>query len=183
MDTVPGVVRVSRTKRKPPWKPAVTRPGARGCRVSGPPDPARPGASSEAGAPGVLDTTAPVATLAESAGANETVFAWASNAVMVRACASEPAPKGIRLPTSRFAVDASVTWVAPAGASAAAVVDAGWRRPAGDSPVTRTSVGAPDMGVTSKKGVPATSLPKSSVTDAGVRPATVVSVAAPRPVT
>jgi hypothetical protein len=52
MVTLPGVARVNRMNRNPPWKPPVSRPAAVGRKLSGPPTPASPRDSSEAGAPG-----------------------------------------------------------------------------------------------------------------------------------
>src|SRR4051794_29599862 len=115
----PGDVRVRSTKRNPGWYDAAMRPGAVGRRVSGPPTPARPTDSSDAGAPGKLLADVPTANGPVSAESSVTVRgAVVVKAVMVRVCAVSPAPKVIVLPTSRPVADASVTCVAPATAAA-----------------------------------------------------------------
>src|SRR5439155_23425692 len=96
-------------KRNPPWKVAGTRPGAVGCRVSMPPTPASPRDSSDAGAPGEVDTAVPTGTSAVSAGPKETARAVGSNAVT----AAVWVPTVMGLPTSRFAAEATVPEVAP----------------------------------------------------------------------
>src|SRR4051794_14906488 len=105
----PGVVRVSSTKRNPGWYDAVIRPAAVGRRVSGPPTPARPTDSSDAGAPGALLAAVPAATALVSAVLRVTTRgATVVKAVMVRVCAVSPVPKVIVFPTSRPVDDASV---------------------------------------------------------------------------
>src|SRR5690348_15922424 len=106
-ETVPGVVSVTSTNRKPPWKPAVTRPGPAGRRVSTPPEPDRPGASSLLGAPGDVVTAVPAGAASGSPPDSVTVAEAVSTAVITRVRAASPEPTVIRLPTSRFAGDAS----------------------------------------------------------------------------
>src|SRR5690348_18404484 len=98
--------------RNPPWKVPLTRPGALGRRVSGPPTPARNGASSELGAPGDVATAVPAGTSWDSAGLTDTVVA--SKPTTVAVCTAPPAPKVMVWPASSRAVDFSGTGVAPA---------------------------------------------------------------------
>src|SRR4051794_41891394 len=98
----PGDVSVSSTKRKPGWYDAAIRPGPAGRRVSGPPTPARPTDSSEAGAPGALRAVVPAATAGGGAPLRVTLRgAGGVEAGVGRVCALAPGAKGGRVAAPR----------------------------------------------------------------------------------